>query len=239
MLVGFAAAAPFAIKAAAIEKGDVPLMIGLVVLLGALNVMAIPLWSALLMPAGTTVDALNIAVTLVVFVLAPLALGLLIRARWPQQAKEWAPEANKISTLMLLLVISLMIVTSWQSIVSIFGAWVIAGGIIAIAISMVAGYFFGGKDPAARRTVATISGMRAVGPALAIAASAFAGSADVTAVVVVLGILSFLPFGIAIEWGKRLGGAQPEAVAAATQAPASQAARRQAGVACGSRAGSC
>ena len=222
MLVGFAAAAPFAIKAAAIEKGDVPLMIGLVVLLGALNVIAIPLWSALLMPAGTTVDALNIAMTLVVLVLAPLALGLLIRARWPQQAKEWAPEANKISTLMLLLVISLMIVTSWQSIVSIFGAWVIAGGIIAIAISMVAGYFFGGKDPAARRTVATISGIRAVGPALAIAASAFAGSADVTAVVVVLGILSFLPFGIAIEWGKRLGGAQPEAVAAATQAPAAK-----------------
>lgn len=87
---------------------------------------------------------------------------------------------------------------------------------------MVVGYFFGGKDPAARRTVATISGIRAVGPALAIAASAFAGSADVTAVVVVLGILSFLPFGIAIEWGKRLGGAQPEAVAAATQAPAAK-----------------
>ena len=35
MLVGFAAVAPFAIKAAALEKGDVPLMIGLVVLLGA------------------------------------------------------------------------------------------------------------------------------------------------------------------------------------------------------------
>ena len=86
------------------------------------------------MPAGTTVDALNIAMTLIVLVLAPLALGLLIRARWPEQAKEWAPEANKISTLMLLLVIGLMIVTSWQSIVSIFGAWVIACGVIAIAI---------------------------------------------------------------------------------------------------------
>jgi predicted Na+-dependent transporter len=51
-----------------------------VVLLGALNVVVIPLWSALLMPAGTTVDVLNIAVTLVVLVLAPLALGLLICA---------------------------------------------------------------------------------------------------------------------------------------------------------------
>ena len=73
--IGFAATAPFAIKAAAVEKGDIPLMIGLVVLLGALNVVVIPLWSALLMPAGTTVDVLNIAVTLVVLVLAPLRLA--------------------------------------------------------------------------------------------------------------------------------------------------------------------
>ncbi len=151
--------------------------------------------------------------------LAPLALGLLIRARWAEQAKEWAPEANKISTLMQLLVIALMVVTSWQSIVSIFGAWVIVGGLIAIAISMVAGYFFGGKNPASRRTVATVSGMRAVGPALAIAASAFAGNPDVTAVVVVLGILSLVPFAVAIEWGKRLGGVEPADAAAPAQAP--------------------
>ena len=229
MLVGFAAAAPFAIKAAAVEKGDVPLMIGLVVLLGALNVVFIPLWCALLMPAGTTVDVLNIAVTLVVLVLAPLALGLLIRARWAEHAQEWAPEANKISTLMLLLVIALMVVTSWQSIVSIFGAWVIVGGLIAIAISMVAGYFFGGKNPASRRTVATVSGMRAVGPALAIAASAFADNPDVTAVVVVLGILSFVPFAVAIEWGKRLGGAEAPATTAPATAPVAtkQAARKR------------
>jgi BASS family bile acid:Na+ symporter len=193
-------------------------MIGLVVLLGALNVVVIPFWSALLMPAGTTVDVLNIALTLVVLVLAPLALGLLIRARWPERAKEWAPDANKISTLMLLLVISLMFVTSWQSILSILGAWVIIGGVIAIAISMVLGYFFGGKNPPARRSVATISGMRAVGPALAIAASAFAGNPDVTAVVVVLSILSFLPFAIAIEWGKRLGKEVP--AGASAEAPA-------------------
>jgi predicted Na+-dependent transporter len=225
MLVGFAAAAPFAIKAAAVEKGDMPLMIGLVVLLGALNVVFIPLWCALLMPAGTTVDVLNIAVTLVVLVLAPLALGLLIRARWAEHAREWAPEANKISTLMLLLVIALMFVTSWQSIVSILGAWVIVGGLIAIAISMVAGYFFGGKNPAARRTVATVSGMRAVGPALAIAASAFAGNPDVTAVVVVLGILSFVPFAVAIEWGKRLGGTEATASAAPAAVPATTKAR--------------
>jgi BASS family bile acid:Na+ symporter len=182
--------------------------------------VAIPLWSALLMPAGTTVNVLNIATTLVVLVLAPLAIGLVIRARWPEHAQGWAPDANKLSTIMLLLLIALMVVTSWQSIVSIFGAWVIVGGIIAIIISMVAGYFFAGRDPASRRTVATVSGMRAVGPALAIAASAFASNPDVTVVVIVLGVLSFLPFAIAIEWGKRVGGGVATTPAApATTAP--------------------
>lgn len=203
MLVGFAAAAPFAIKAAVVENGDVPLMIGLVVLLGVLNVVFIPLWSALLMPAGTTVDVLSIATTLVVLVLLPLAIGLLIRARWPEHAKEWAPDANKLSSLMLVLLIALMVVTSWQSILSILGNLVLVGAVIAMLISMFVGYFFGGKELASRRTVATVSGMRAVGPALAIAASAFGDNPAVSSVVIVLGILSFLPLGVAIEWGKR------------------------------------
>lgn len=203
MLVGFAAAAPFAIKAAVVENGDVPLMIGLVVLLGVLNVVFIPLWSALLMPAGTTVDVMSIATTLVVLVLLPLAVGLLIRARWPEHAKEWAPDANKLSSLMLVLLIALMVVTSWQSILSILGNLVLVGAVIAILLSMLVGYFFGGKELASRRTVATVSGMRAVGPALAIATSAFGDNPAVSSVVIVLGILSFLPLGVAIEWGKR------------------------------------
>ncbi len=72
--------------------------------------------------------------------------------------------------------------------------------------------------------------MRAVGPALAIAASAFAGNPDVTAVVVVLGILSFVPFAVAIEWGKRLGGAEAPVAAAPAAAPVAtkQAARKRA-----------
>jgi predicted Na+-dependent transporter len=126
---------------------------------------------ALLMSASTMVDAVSIATTVVILVLAPLAIGLLVRARWPEQAQQWAPEANKISTLMLVLVIALMFVTSWRSILSTLGAWVIVGGVIAIAISMVAGYFFGGKNPPSQRTVATVSGMRAVGPAATSAAA--------------------------------------------------------------------
>ena len=73
---------------------------------------------------------------------------------------------------------------------------------------MVAGYFFGGKNPASRRTVATVSGMRAVGPALAIVASAFCRQPRRNSRVVVLH-LSFVPFAVAIEWGKRLAARQP------------------------------
>lgn len=203
MLVGSASAAPFAIKAAVVEKGDVPLMIGLVVLLGALNILFIPLWSVLLMPPGTAVDALNIAQTLVLLILAPLVTGLLIRARWPEHAMRWAPPANRLSTLLLLLVVGLTVVASWRGIQALVGAWVIAGGVIGVLLSMIVGYSLGGRRLATRRTVATVSGMRAIGPALAIVASAFDGNTDIRAAVVMLGTLSFLPFAAAIVWGRR------------------------------------
>ena len=86
----------------------------------------------------------------------------------------------------------------------------IIGALIGLAVSMVAGYFVA-TDAPSRRVTSIISGMRAVGPALAIASSAFAGNATVIATVIVLGILSFLPFGVAIAWGKRLGSEQGEA----------------------------
>lgn len=219
LLVGMASAAPFAIKGAVIERGNVPLGIALVVLLGALNVVAIPIWMSLLLPQAT-VDAAQIAATLAVLVLLPLAVGLFIRSRYPPRAQELAPGAARVSNVALVLLVALMVVSNLKSVLSLFGSWVIAAALGAIAVSMLLGYLIGGDLPS-RRAVSTVTGMRTVGPALAIAATAFPGNVPTAVAVVALGIVNLLPLVVAAEWGRRAGGAQAAAApgeAAATAA---------------------
>src|SRR5262249_53333188 len=80
-LVAFAPAAPASLKFAQIGRGDVPLAVSLVVLLSVLNIAAIPLWSALLMPSHVSIKPLDVASTLLVNVLPPLRIGLSIKPR--------------------------------------------------------------------------------------------------------------------------------------------------------------
>jgi bile acid:Na+ symporter, BASS family len=201
LLVGFASAAPAAVKYVGFAKGDIPLSVGLVVLMGALNVVVIPVWTALLMPTGTSVNAVMIALTLAILVLVPLSAGLVIRARWTEHAVEWAPSAAKVSNLALLLLIAVTLVSSWESIVSVFGAWVIVGSLIAIALQMVLGYLIG-FDPPSRRSLSIVTGVRATGPALAIATAAFGTNKAVIATVIVIAVVSFIPVLVSLEWGR-------------------------------------
>ena len=201
LLVGFASAGPATVKYVGFAKGDVPLSVGLVVLLGALNVAVIPLWSALLVPAGTTINVVSIAVTLAVLVLVPLTAGLFIRARWSEHAIRWAPGAEKVSNLALLLVIAVTLAMSWESVLSVFGAWVIMGSLIAITAQMVLGYLIGTDRPS-RRALSIVTGVRATGPALAIATAAFGTNPAVIATVIVVALVSFIPVIVSLEWDR-------------------------------------
>ena len=206
LLVGFASAAPATLKYVGFAKGDVPLSVGLVVLLGALNVVVIPLWSALLMPAGTTINGVQVALTLGVLVLVPLLAGLFIRARWSDRAHEWAPGAAKVSNLALVLLIVVTLFTSWESVASVFGAWVIVGALAAMLVQMIAGYLIGTDKPS-RRALSLVTGVRATGPALAIATAAFGTNEKVMATVVVIAVVSFIPVIVSLEWGREAKGA--------------------------------
>jgi BASS family bile acid:Na+ symporter len=204
MLVAFASAAPAALKLAQIERGDVPYAVSLVVLLSVLNIVAIPLWSALLMPSGVSIDPLQVASTLLINVLLPLAIGLFIHARYEEQAREWAPPLNKLSTLALLIVIASSIVVDFSTLLTLIGSLAIVAGILLVLIAFVLGYVLGGSDQESRRVTATVTGSRAVGPALLIATQSFPTDPQVTAGVIAVGLIgSLLPAIVAMEWGKR------------------------------------
>ena len=80
LLVGVASAGPLGIKAAQLARADLPYAIALVVVLEAANVVAIPVWVALLLPPGVQVPMWPVVRTLLLLVLAPLAVGMAVRA---------------------------------------------------------------------------------------------------------------------------------------------------------------
>lgn len=204
LLVAFAAAAPASLKLAQVARGDLPYAVSLVVLLSLLNIASIPLWSALLMPSGVSINPLEVASTLLMNVLLPLCIGLLIKARYEAQAREWAAPLNKLSTLALLIVLVSSIVVDFSTLLTLIGSFAILAGFLLVLLAFVLGYFLGGAERATRRVTGTVTGSRAVGPALLIATQSFPTDPKVTAGVIAMGLIgSFLPAIVAMEWGKR------------------------------------
>jgi len=204
LLVGFASAAPASLKLAQIARGDLPYAVSLVVLLSVLNIAALPLWSALLMPGGVRINPLEVASTLLINVLLPLFIGLLIKARYEEQAREWAPPLNKLSSLALLIVLVSSIVVDFSTLLTLIGSFALLAGILLVLLALGLGYVLGGADQASRRVTGTVTGSRAVGPALLIATQSFPTDPKVTAGVLAVGLLgAFLPAIVALEWGRR------------------------------------
>src|SRR4051794_37553158 len=85
LLLGTAAGAPFLPKLASVAGGNLAFAVGLMVLLMVLTVGYMPLALPLLVE-GVSVDPLKIARSLILLMLAPLALGLLVKARYDAAA---------------------------------------------------------------------------------------------------------------------------------------------------------
>jgi predicted Na+-dependent transporter len=228
LLIAFASAAPASLKLAQIARGDVPFAVSLVVLLSVLNIAAIPLWSALLMPSSVSIDPREVASTLLANILLPLGIGLLINARYAEQAKDWAPQLNKLATLALLIVIVSSIVVDFTTILTLFGSFAILAGILLVLIAFMLGYFLGGSDERVRRVTGTVTGCRAAGPALLIATESFPADPKVTAGVIAVGVIaSLLPAIVAMEWGRRSAEEQDATVSANASQYESVSPRRQ------------
>ena len=79
LLCGVAAGAPFLIKLADLAKGNMPFAVGIMVVLMVITVGYMPIVLPLLVE-GVSVDPANIARSLIVLMLIPLAVGLALRA---------------------------------------------------------------------------------------------------------------------------------------------------------------
>jgi BASS family bile acid:Na+ symporter len=202
IILATAAGAPFLPKLVQGAKGDIAFAVGLMVLLMVVTIVYLPIVLPILLP-GVTVDSWSIAVSLIVVMLIPLAIGLLVKSTWPDDAIHWQPLFAKTSSLAILVLLVLGLGLNVSNILALIGT----GGLVALLLfvlgSMVIGFALGGRQPADRSAMVLGTTFRNVAAALVVASGNFAGTATVPYILVGALILLLVTLPTAKILGRR------------------------------------
>lgn len=172
ILLATAAGAPFLPKLVQVAKGDVALSVGIMVLLMVSTVLYVPLVLPLLLP-GVAVNPLDIASSLVVLMLIPLAIGLFIKSRYVNLAESLQPTLAQISNMGLVLGFVSLLALSWRSLFSSIGSGAILAAVLLIIGSFLIGWFLAGKERIVRPVLGLGTAQRNVAAALVVAGGNF------------------------------------------------------------------
>jgi BASS family bile acid:Na+ symporter len=207
-----------AIKAAQLAKNaDLPLAVSLVVVLQLVNIVSVPIWAGQVV-TGASLSAWDILKSLLELVLIPLVVGLIARARYADHAGEWTAGLTKVANLALVVALAAGISVNWQTIVDLFGSWVLVASIVIIAIGLALGMLLGRSSAETRTTTGLVATMRFGSLGLIIIGTQLNGDPSYLGPALVFTLLDFvLPLVLAIEIGRRTRSGTPAAVA--TSAP--------------------
>lgn len=205
ILIGCCAGAPFLPKLAQLARGDAALAVGAMVLLMVVTVGYAPIVVPLAIE-GATVEAWDVASSLIVFMLVPLGIGLLVRARYPDLADAWVGPSGQISSVGLVLGIVASLLLTWREILGAVGSWIFIGTAIILAAGLLTGYLAGLGRPSGDRTITALaSAQRNISAAIVVAAS-LGGDVLVLTLVGAL-VIPIVLIVLAGEVGKRVAGA--------------------------------
>ncbi|MGB8234623.1 MAG: bile acid:sodium symporter [Pseudolabrys sp.] len=199
LVLGCAAGAPFLPKLAELAKGNLAFSVGTMVLLMVLTVGYLPLVMPLLLP-GVTVDPWNIARSLLLLMLLPLAAGLALKARYEDLARRVKPVFDWISNVSLILLVLLITAANIDKVLQVFGTRGILAGLLYIAIGFGIGWLLGGPEGDTRRVLALGTGQRNIAAALVVASQSFSDPKVIVMVIVVaiVGLIILMPLSRAL-----------------------------------------
>ena len=122
-------------KLAELAKGNLAFAVGAMVLLMVVTVGYLPIVLPLLLP-GVTVNPWEIARSLLLLMLFPLAIGLALKARYGDLAARVKPVLDWISNVSLVLLICLITAANIDKVLQVFGTRAILAGLLFIALGL-------------------------------------------------------------------------------------------------------
>jgi len=203
ILVGFAAGAPFLPKLVHVAKGGMAFTAGLMVLLMVVTIAYLPLVLPFVL-TGVQVNPWEIAQSLIVLMLIPLAIALFIRARYESVATGLVHTMNMAANLSLIAMFIGYFIGYSDVTYGVLGTGGILVSILLVVGAAVIGYLLGGPDKDNKKVLALGTGQRNLAAAFAVASSNFASNPEVLIEVMDVAVIGFIVLMlIAGEMGRR------------------------------------
>lgn len=198
--------APYGPPLTGMAKGNVPISIGLMVMLAGSSTVVAPLLLHLLLPVvfgeePLKINAGSMAGTLLLTQLIPLGFGLAVRHCRPALAEWLRRPANRLSAILNVAVLGLIVVADFNLLASIKATGFAAMLMLATA-ALAAGWLVGGPGGDRRKAVAFSTGVRNVSVSLVIVTANFPGTSAVTAVVAYALVQTVVLALLAAGWGR-------------------------------------
>jgi BASS family bile acid:Na+ symporter len=150
------------------------------------------------------INPLDIAKSLIVLMLLPLAVGLFVKARYESVAESLGPYMSQTSTVAIVLLMVTALVLNYSYMIDLIGTGGILAAVIFIVVALIVGYFAGGSDPGTRSVLGLGTAQRNLSAALVVAAQNFAAEPDVLVMIMVVAIIGLaLLMVVAGELGRR------------------------------------
>lgn len=194
IVLGCAAGAPFLPKLAQNAKGSLGFSVGLMVMLMVVTIIYLPIVLPLLLQ-GVSINPWDIAKSLIVLMLIPLAIGLLIRSHSAEDGDKLSKLMNKLSTLAILVMLVTALALNISNIISLIGSWGLLALVVFLVGSLLIGMLLGGRDPGVRTVMGLGTAQRNVSAAIVVVAQNFAGTETLpfTLVAAIMGLLILMP----------------------------------------------
>ena len=198
--------APYGPPFTAMAKGNVPVSVGLMVILAGSSAILAPLLLQFLFPLVAGDSPLNINVfkmvgTLLGTQLSPLCVGLTIRHRHPALADRLRRPAGVLSVSLNLLMLAVILFVQFPVLAEI--RLISYAGMLSLLIAtMLAGGLTGGRTSENRKGMVITTAVRNVGVSLVIVTGSFPGTAAISSVTIYGLLQTIVMVLVALAWGR-------------------------------------
>lgn len=182
LLMAIAPGVPFLVRAAGRQPGgSLGFAAELAFIMPALSIVTIPFTARLIFSTGLIerpdvagpIPILHILVTLVVFQLVPLLVGLLVADKAPALAAKLQRPLTLIFILAVVALFAMLGPGLIKAVATVYGSRGIIAMFALVLLSVAVGWLFGGPQVQYRRTLSIATALRNIGTCAVIATTAF------------------------------------------------------------------
>ena len=180
------------LKAAQLSRrADLPLAVGLVVVLQVANLVAVPLWAAVVV-TGAALNRLTILQSMLALVLLPLIVGGIVRARSAALAARVRPVLLRVGNIALGGALVGGVAANRDVLLSVLDSAVLPVALAITGLALGLGSLAGIADRPTRITTSLITGTRFSALGLIIASTQFAGRPEYLGAAITFSLLDLV-----------------------------------------------